>query len=66
MAIIATAIYDGIVTPVSGPEVPVEWNRPEDELKLITYFKTTVNPASNYGGAEGGGGETSGGGAGRD
>lgn len=51
-------------TSGGGQEIPVQWARPWDGEILEDNFVISVT--RSYGGAEGGGGQTSGGGAGRD
>lgn len=51
-------------TSGGGQEIPVQWARPWDGEILEDSF--VINVTRSYGGAEGGGGQTSGGGAGRD
>ncbi|MBR2697942.1 MAG: hypothetical protein IKE76_05050 [Clostridia bacterium] len=57
----------GQMLPVNPfQEIPVQWARPWDGEILEDSFDIHVSPNPGYGGAEGGGGQTSGGGAGRD
>ena len=56
-------------TPISIADmqtIPVQWARPWDAEILGDSFEIFVYQNTGYGGAEGGGGQTSGGGAGRD
>jgi len=56
-------------TPISIADmqtIPVQWARPWDAEILEDSFEIFVYQNPGYGGAEGGGGQTSGGGAGRD
>lgn len=64
----ALQIFGGIVTPgATGIQpIPVQWARPWDAEILEDSFDIHVSPNPGFGGAEGGGGQTSGGGAGRD
>lgn len=59
-----TIVYGTTVTEEGVQTIPVQWARPWDAEILEDSFTITVTESS-YGGAEGGGGQTSGGGAGR-
>ena len=58
-------IYGAMSYHSQGQTIPVQWARPWDAEILEDTFTITVTESS-FGGAEGGGGQTSGGGAGRD
>ncbi len=62
-----TILYGASRVITEGLEtIPVQWARPWDGEILADSFDIFVTPDTGFGGAEGGGGQTSGGGAGRD
>lgn len=62
----ALQIFGGYITHSGEAIIPVQWARPWDAEILEDSFEIFVYQNPGYGGAEGGGGQTSGGGAGRD
>lgn len=60
-----TMIYGDIIPGGDRQTIAVSWPRIGDGLVLETSFTISVRESMEYGGAEGGGGQTSGGGAGR-